>query len=44
MYKICAIGVVSVRSTVGLYRREEIAKPVGQVDEIVDDGVFLRFL
>jgi len=43
MYKLCAIGVVSVKSTVGLYRREEIVGPVGQVDEIVDDGVFLRY-
>lgn len=38
---ICVIGAVSDQSTVGLYQREEIA---GQVDEIVDDGVFLRYL
>jgi len=43
MLKLCAIGVVSVKSTGGLYQREEIAGLVGQVDEIVEDGVFLRF-
>jgi len=43
MYKLCAIGVVFVKSTGVLYQREEIAGPVGQVDEIVEDGVFLRF-
>lgn len=40
----CVIGVAFGKSTDGQYRREEIAGPVGRVGEIVDDGVFLRYL
>lgn len=42
--KKCAIGVAFDKSTDGPYQREEIAGLVGQVDEIVDDGVFSRYL